>query len=93
MMTFVMTGCYQPITQPGMNKCTGEHLPAHMIGDSHDRHDSQNRSKRRNMDWNDEYQQRNHNGSGYGFDRMKAHRGPGGWRSAGMMNRMGNPEP
>ena len=83
-----MAGGYQPLSCPAMNERSGEHLPSHMIGYAHHRHDGQHHGKRTNVDWNGQDQRRYHHRAGQRLPRVEAHRRPRGRRMAGVMDRM-----
>jgi len=91
-MTLMVACGYQPAPQPGMNKCAGKQLPAHMIGHTHKGHDRKNQAEHPDMDRHQKNQRRNNDSAGDRLNRMKAHRSPCGWRAAGMVHGMRDPE-
>ncbi len=64
-----------------------------MIGDTHDGHNGQNQTQHRNVDRDEKDQRGDDYRAAYRFHWVKTHRRPSGWRTAIMMNSMGDPEP
>lgn len=93
MVNLMVAGCYHPIPYAGMNKPARKHLPAHMIGHAHHRHDGENNHQHADMNGDEKHQRRDNNRAGQRFDRVKAHRGPSRWRAAGMVDSMGQLKP
>jgi hypothetical protein len=86
MMPLMMTCRDQPCPQRPPPHPGREYLPAHMIGNPHNRHDRQHQAQRGDMNGNYEDQQRNHDRAGQRLAPMEAHRRPGGGWAAGMVD-------
>ena len=69
-----------------------KHLPPHMIGDPHQRHDGKHPSQRADVDRDQKHQCGDDHRTGERFPRMEAHRRPGSRRLTRMVDRVGDPE-
>jgi hypothetical protein len=88
MMFLMMCRRYQPFPQWTMNNRAREQLPPHVVGDPHQGHDAQHAAQCGDMDGDDENEGRDDQRAGQCLPRVKAHRGPSGWRAAFMMHGM-----
>ena len=91
MMPLMMACRYQPATCYPFDYEPRENLPAHVICHPHYRHNGQNDSQSENVYGDEENEQRYENRQCQCFDRVKAHRRPGGGWPASMVHGMGDP--
>ena len=91
-MALVMRRGNQPAPGRAIDDRPRKHLPAHMVGDAHDRHDRQQRGKRAPVQRHRQHQRGDHHRAGQRFPWMEAHRRPGGRWPAGVMHRVRDAE-
>ena len=88
-----MMACrYQPAPCYPLDYEPRENLPAHVICHPHYRHNGQNDSQSENVYGDEENEQRYENRQCQRFNRVEAHRRPGGGWPARMVHGMGNPK-